>query len=129
MAFTARCSSCGSVELTVWAQGDHRRCVECVERLEFVPGPSRRVRGFLRWRVLRDDQFDERRSHSERSAERELVPEGGRDSVKGGGVVRSGAVGESAYSHGVDVGAAGHFPDADRPHIFGEGLPVIRREC
>ncbi len=61
MAFTAGCSSCGNVALTVWAVGDQRRCVECVERIEFVPGPARRVRGFIRWRVLRDDRFDELR--------------------------------------------------------------------
>jgi len=63
VAFTARCSCCGSVGLTVWAPGDERRCVECVERLEFVrePGVGRRLRGFIRWRVLRDDRFEDRR--------------------------------------------------------------------
>jgi hypothetical protein len=50
--------------LTVWSVGDERRCIECVERLEFVPGPRRRVQGFIRWRVLRDDRFDDERCSS-----------------------------------------------------------------
>ncbi len=62
MAFTARCTSCGSITLTVWASGDERRCLECVERLEFLPGPGRSLQGFIRWRVLRDDRLEDRSS-------------------------------------------------------------------
>ncbi len=62
MAFTARCSLCGSVGLTVWAPGGERRCVECVERLEFVPGVGRRLKCFMRWRLLRDDRFEDERA-------------------------------------------------------------------
>jgi hypothetical protein len=61
MAFTATCTSCGSLGLTVWAAADERRCLECVERIEFVPGSGRRLRGFIRWRVLRDDRFEDGR--------------------------------------------------------------------
>jgi hypothetical protein len=61
MAFTSKCTTCGTIALTVWA-ADERRCLECVERIEFVPGAGRRLRGFLCWRVLRDDRFEDRRS-------------------------------------------------------------------
>jgi hypothetical protein len=62
------------VGLTVWAPGDERRCVECVERVEFVPGVGRRLRGFIRWRLLRDDRFeDESRVPVFRSRSRNVI--------------------------------------------------------
>lgn len=59
MAFSAHCTSCGTFSLTVRGPGG-RRCCACVLAAEFEPGPKRRARGFLKWRVRLDDRLDDR---------------------------------------------------------------------
>ena len=61
MAYAARCDRCGCFGLTVRATGG-RRCVSCCVAVEFVPGVGRRLKGFIRSRVLRDDARDDRES-------------------------------------------------------------------
>ena len=64
MAFNARCSTCGAVGLTVRAGYTRhadvklRRCLDCCRSLEFSDGRS--WRGFVTWRVRRDDVQDDR---------------------------------------------------------------------
>ena len=66
MAYTAKCDGCGAVTLTVRvsAEDASRRCCDCVAASEFEGGTGRKLRGFLRWRVRRDDVHDDRRAAS-----------------------------------------------------------------
>ena len=77
MAFSSRCSSCGLLGLTVRdATGAGRVCVECVAAREFVPGPRRRLRGFLSWRIRRDDHEDDNATSENTPAPEHEVPHG-----------------------------------------------------
>ena len=63
MAFSAHCTSCGTFTLTVRGLNG-RLCCACVLAAEFEPGPKRRPRGFLTWRILHDDRLDDRQTPS-----------------------------------------------------------------